>query len=120
MRAVFIAFFFSLLCGRAGAHFSEPRLLGEDARPFIQATTPGDARNFKDERLGLTEETHPEVLWAGWPVLFVPDDTGRVGVVKIMGPNNTPAKEFTLGYDGASRLSGSTTPELAASYGGEI
>ncbi|MEI7929393.1 MAG: hypothetical protein WCH40_12650, partial [Verrucomicrobiales bacterium] len=70
MRAVFIALFFSLLCGRASGHFTEPRLLGEGARPFTQATTPGEARGFKDERLGLTEETRSEVLWAGWlPVM---------------------------------------------------
>ena len=70
MRAVFIALFFSLLCGRAGAHFTEPRLLGEDARPFTQATKRDEARGFKDERLGLTEETRSEVLWAGWlPVM---------------------------------------------------
>ena len=117
MRAVFIAFFFSLLCGRAGAHFTGPRLVGENARTFTQATKRDDARGFKDQRLGLTEETHTEGLWAGWTVLFVPDLKGRVGVVKIVGPNNTPAKEFTLGYDGASRLSGSSTPELPASYG---
>ena len=70
MRAVFIALFFSLLCGRAGAHFTEPRLRGEDARTFTQATTPVDGRTFKDERHGLTEETHTEELWAGWlPVM---------------------------------------------------
>ena len=114
MRAVFIALFFSLLCGRAGGHFTEPRLLGEGARPFAQATMPGDARTFKDQRLGLTEEKHTEGLWT---VLFVPDLKGRVGAVKIVGPNNTPTKEFTLGYDEASRLSGSSTPELLASYG---
>ena len=117
MRAVFIALFFSLLCGRAGGHFTEPRLRGEEGRPFTQATTPGDARTFKYQRLGLTEETHTAGLWTGWTVLFVPDLKGRVGVVKIVGPNNTPAKEFTLGYDGASRLSGSSTDELPASYG---
>ena len=117
MRAVFIAIFFSLLCGRAGAHFTESRLLGEGARPFTQASTPGDVRTFKYQRLGLTEETHSAGLWTGWTVLFVPDLKGRVGVVKIVGPNNTPAKEFKLGYDEASRLSGSTTPELPASYG---
>ena len=65
MRAVFIAIFLSLLCGRAGAHFTEPRLLGEDARTFTQATKPGDARTFKDERLGLMEKTLTKVLWAG-------------------------------------------------------
>ncbi|MEI6398601.1 MAG: hypothetical protein WCO71_07520, partial [Pseudomonadota bacterium] len=70
MRAVFIAIFFSLLCGRAGAHFTEPRLLGEDARTFTQATTPVDGRTFKDQRLGLREETQSKVLWAGWlPVM---------------------------------------------------
>ena len=114
VRAVFIALFFSLLCGRVGGHFTGPRLLGEGARPFTQATQRGDARTFKYQRLGLTEETHTAGLWTGWTVLFVPDLKGRVGVVKIVGPNNTPAKEFTLGYDGASRLSGSSTPELPA------
>ena len=120
MRVVFTDLFFSLLCGRVGGHFTEPRLLGEVVRSFAQVTQSGEARGFKDPRLGLTGETHSGVLWAGWTLLFLPDIKGRLGVVRIVGPNNTPAKEFALSYDGASWLSGNTTRELAASYGGRV
>ena len=38
MRAVLIAIFLSLLCGRACAHFTQPCPRADDARPFTQTT----------------------------------------------------------------------------------
>jgi RHS repeat-associated protein len=101
MRAVFIALFFSLLCGRAGGHFTEPRLLGEDARAFTQATTLGEAGDFKDERLGLTEETHTDGLWAGW--LPVMEERSRT-VSGITGV--TTRRWFQWGADLSGTLDG--------------
>ena len=102
MRAVFIALFFSLLCGRAGAHFTEPRLLGEDARPFTQATKRDEARGFKDERLGLTEETQTKVLWAGWLPLM--EERTRTVSGEITGV--TTRRWFQWGADLSGTLEG--------------
>ena len=66
MRAVLIAIFLSLLCGRACAYFTRPCALADAARPFTLTLVPTDPPAVADAAVTLvlppmTENLHYDV-----------------------------------------------------------
>jgi hypothetical protein len=66
------------------------------------------------DHLQLDKEIHTSGAWAGWTVERVQDDQGRLQ--KLLVSHGSQTRTFSFGYDGSSRLTSSTSPELAASF----
>lgn len=79
--------------------------------PRASVAAAGEARTFTYQRLELNAETHTAGPWAGWAVQWLADAQGRLATLQVQQAGQT-VRAFGLSYDGFSRLSRSSSPEL--------
>ena len=88
MRAVLIAIFFSLLCGRACAHFTAPRPLPEEALAFTQVTVDDGLNPEEADRTGHQQQAQTQTLYEG---------------TKVRATINALGARWDYGYDARNR-----------------